>query len=179
MSTIKCFSVSSILFIMLMWFLRSVTCFMFVILFTDLSVSLSSISSGSVILLFSCCFRNSNLQIFAKCIMFLQLCHVGSGAGLLWLGFHISSLHYLQVLSFGSCFGLSFGLAPYIPVYFTSSIGSSLTSFCRFDVSSSRIVLFLFFLSHVFCCLCSTTFRTCKSSSFSNSPAISFRWKTP
>ena len=47
-------------------------------------------------------------------------------------------------------------------------MGSSLTSFFLFDVGAYGIVFFLFFRLYVFCCICSTTFGTSKSFSFSS-----------
>ena len=46
--TMNYFSVPSFFDVMITWFLRSVRCFISVIIFTDLSASLSSVSSGSV-----------------------------------------------------------------------------------------------------------------------------------
>ena len=57
------------------WFFRSVTCFVWVIMFNELSVSLYSVSSVSVISLTSCYLRCSSLQTSMNCPL-VQLGHV-------------------------------------------------------------------------------------------------------
>ena len=129
--------------------------FISVIIFINLPVLLFSASFGSVISLVFCCFRLSDLETFAKWPLFLQLRHIDSGAGLLWLGLQFDALQYLQF----RFFGLSFGLVPYFLVYGCLCIGCSFI-FSPFDISVSGKVFFLFFLSYVLCCICSTTFDT-------------------
>ena len=146
-----------------MWFLWSVRCFFSVIIFIDLSVSRSSDSSVSTISLISCRFCYSNLQVFAKCA-FLQLWPFDYRAGHLWLGFQFGASQCLQF----RYLALSFGLLSYFPVCVILGIGSSLISFLRFDIKASGMVFFLFFLSYVFCCICSKTFVTSKSFPFSS-----------
>ena len=81
-----------------------------------------------------------------------------------WLGFQFGALQYLQF----RYFGLFFGLVPSFPVNVILCKGSFLISSFRFDISVSSIVFFLFFLSHVFCCICLTFFSTTESFSVNN-----------
>ena len=96
--------------------------FFFDITFIDLSAYLSSASSGSAHSLNFCCFRYSDLQAFAKCLVFLNLWHTDFRLEHLWLGFQFGKSQNLQFRSFG----LSLGLAPYLPECVILCIGSSL-----------------------------------------------------
>ena len=98
----------------------------------------------------SCCLWCSSLQIFAKCDLFFQSWHFDSGAEFLWLGFQFGAWQYLQFCSLG----LSSGLVPFFPVFVPLSVASSSISFPGFDITYSGILLFKFFLSYVFCCIC-------------------------
>ena len=144
-STMKSFSVLSILTVMVAWILWSLKSFISVNIFIDLSVSLSLVSSGSVISLFSCQSLCSNLHASAKC-PFLQLWLFDSRSRHLWFGFQFGASQYLQV----SSFDFFFGLVPYCPACFVLCMGSSLMSFARFDIRASGMLFFLFFsLVHI------------------------------
>ena len=131
------FSVPSIFIVKVKSFLWSVTCFISVNKFIDLSVSLSSVSPGSVISKISFCFWYSNLQVFAKC-PFLQLWHTDCRAGHLWLKFRFGASQYPQSRSFG----FFFGFVPYFPVFVILCISSFLIFF-RCDISACGILIFV------------------------------------
>ena len=147
---------------MIIRFLWSVTCFISVIECIDLSVSASSVSSGSVIFSISCHFRCTILHAFGKCSFFLQSWLIDSWTGFLWLRLQIGSSQHLQY----RCFGLSSGVVPHFCVFVILRLRSFSISFSLIDKRASGMVYFLFFLSYVICCICSTTFSTSKSFSF-------------
>ena len=166
-STMNFFLVPSIFIVIVIWFLRSVKCFVLVSIIIDLSVSFSSVSAVSVSSLISCRFCFSSLHVFTKWF-FLDLWHNTSRAGHLWFRLQFGASQNLQFWSL--C--LSFDLVRFCPVYDILCIGSSLVSFSRFDIRASGMVFFLFFRSYVFCCICSTTFAKSKSFSSSSSSRI-------
>ena len=133
--------------------------------FVNHFVDISSVSSGSVNSLISCCLRYSNLQTSAKCFISSESWNVNYQAGHLWMGLHFGALQYLQFDSFG----LSFVLIPsvfFCLCYIVYGFFFDLSS--QFDVSASGEKLFLFLLSFILCCFCSTNFGTSKSYSFNN-----------
>ena len=153
-STMSTFSVPSILIVTALKILRSVKCFISFIIFTELSVSISVVSTVSFSSLISCRFCCSNLHAFPEWPFLLHLWHITSRAGHLWFGFQFGASQYLHFWSL--C--LSFDLAPFCPVYVILCLGSSLKSFSRLDIRASGMVFFLFFRSFVFSWICSTTF---------------------
>ena len=122
--------------------------------------------------LISCRFLCSKFHDLAKCPFFYYFWNIDSRAGHLWFGFPIGVSQYLQFCSFG----LFFGPIPYFPVSVVLCIGSSLMSSSRFDKKASGMVFFLIFSSHMFCCICSTTFDTSRPSSFSSLSLTFCRW---
>ena len=75
---------------------------------------------------------------------FLQLFHIDSRAGRLWLGLQFGALKYLRIRSFFLCFAF-FRIFLYMQFFRTFFL-----IFFWFDISASVLVFFLFFLSFVF-----------------------------
>ena len=135
---VKFYSVPSLFIGMLMWFIGPFRCFVLVNTFTDLWVSLSSVSLGSAIFLISCCLRCPNLQTFAKCL-FSPLCHVDFWAEYLWMAFQFCELQWKKIRWLGFSLGFALGL----PVYLILCIGSSLISFSQLNIGFFGLVFSL------------------------------------
>ena len=101
---------------------------------------------------------------FREVSFFLQLWHIDSPAGHLGFRFQFAASQYLQFRSLN----FSFGLVLYCPLCVNLCMVSCWTSFYRFDIRASGMVLFLFFRLYVFCCICSTTIGISQSFSFSS-----------
>ena len=94
------------------------------IMFINLSVSLPSVSSGSINFFQTCCLGCSNLKAFTKCSIF-QLWHVSFGVGQVCFRFHFGALQSLHF----DFFGLFPFFICFFPVNFNSCIGTFVVCF--------------------------------------------------